>query len=79
MNISDYLKAQEITQTKFADDVGVSVSMVGQWISNHRPVTPEKCVVIEKLTKGQVTRKDLRPSDWKLIWPELATSNKKVA
>lgn len=73
MNIQDYLKAFEITQTKFADDIGVSVSMVGQWISNHRPVTPEKCVAIEKLTNGKVSRKDLRPDDWQLIWPELST------
>jgi len=23
-------------------------------------------------TNGQVTRRDLRPADWHLIWPELA-------
>ncbi|EPI3744643.1 transcriptional regulator, partial [Neisseria gonorrhoeae] len=27
---------------------------------------------IEKLTGGAVNRKDLRPDDWHLIWPELA-------
>lgn len=29
------------------------------------------CVAIERATNGQVTRKDLRPDDWRLIWPEL--------
>lgn len=27
---------------------------------------------IERLTGGQVTRRDLRPEDWARIWPELA-------
>lgn len=26
---------------------------------------------IERLTGGQVTRRDLRPHDWREIWPEL--------
>ena len=30
-----------------------------------------RCVQIEKLTNGAVTRKDLRPDDWHEIWPEL--------
>ena len=29
------------------------------------------CVAIEQQTKGKVTRKDLRPDDWQLLWPEL--------
>ena len=32
------------------------------------------CVSIERETHGQVTRKDLRPTDWQDIWPELAES-----
>ncbi len=30
-----------------------------------------RCTKIERATNGQVTRKDLRPDDWHLIWPEL--------
>lgn len=30
------------------------------------------CVAIERATAGAVTRRDLRPNDWHLIWPELA-------
>lgn len=29
------------------------------------------CVAIEQQTGGKVTRKDLRPDDWLLLWPEL--------
>lgn len=46
--------------------------MVYQWLTRSRPVSPEKCVAIEKETNGKVSRKDLRPDDWELIWPELA-------
>lgn len=30
------------------------------------------CTAIERITAGQVTRRDLRPNDWQKIWPELA-------
>lgn len=28
--------------------------------------------ILERVTNGEVTRKDLRPDDWESIWPELA-------
>jgi len=30
------------------------------------------CVLIERESNWQVTRKDLHPDDWQAIWPELA-------
>lgn len=71
MRILKYLEEKNITQSTFAEMVGVSIGMVSQWISGHRPVSPIQCVAIEKATNGLVTRKDLRPDDWYLIWPEL--------
>jgi len=38
-------------------------------------VPVERCVAIERATKGAVTRRDLRPNDWLQIWPELAQSS----
>lgn len=29
------------------------------------------CVSIERESNERVTRRDLRPDDWRLIWPEL--------
>lgn len=29
------------------------------------------CAAIEQATAAKVTRKDLRPDDWHVIWPEL--------
>jgi DNA-binding transcriptional regulator YdaS (Cro superfamily) len=71
MKLTDYLKAQEISQIDFANQIGVTSGMLNQWISGHRPIAPHQCVLIEKSTQSLVTRKDLRPNDWLEIWPEL--------
>jgi len=52
--------------------LGRSSSEVSQWASGHRPIPIACCPAIERATGGQVTRRDLRPHDWHLIWPELA-------
>lgn len=45
----------------------------------YRPCAAELAVRIERHTAGQVSRRDLRPSDWQDIWPELANSDPKQA
>lgn len=52
----------------------VTPPSVQQWFNESRPVPPNRCVAIERVTNGVVTRRDLRPDDWHLIWPELQTS-----
>lgn len=58
-----------------ARDLKVTPATVSQWCSKdrnqYRPVPIERCVEIERITEGAVTRKDLRPHDWHRIWPEL--------
>lgn len=71
MKIADYLSHKALSQQDFADLIGVSQGMVHQWIKGKTPVTPTKCVRIERVTQGLVSRKDLHPDDWAAIWPEL--------
>ena len=71
MNLIKYLETPSISKSDFAKSIDVSSGMLSQWLSGHRPISPEKCVVIEKVTNGIVGRKDLRPDDWVKIWPEL--------
>lgn len=71
MKIADYLSHKALSQQDFADLIGVSQGMVHQWIRGKTPVTPTKCVRIERATEGLVSRKDLHPNDWAAIWPEL--------
>lgn len=59
-------------QNVLAHLLGVSCPTVSQWASGVRPIPVNRCVAIEQATAGAVTRKDLRPDDWHLIWPELA-------
>lgn len=51
--------------------LGVTKGAVSQWKMAGRKVPVEHCVSIEQKTNGVVTRKELRPDDWHLIWPEL--------
>ena len=36
-----------------------------------RAPSPENCTGLELATDGAITRKELRPDDWWLLWPEL--------
>lgn len=75
MNLSEYLENNP--RAELASAIGVSLGMISQWVNKTRPVSTERCVSIEKATNGQVTRKDLRPDDWAVIWPELLVESKK--
>lgn len=51
----------------------VTDATVSEWRTGRRPIPIIHCCAIERLMSGTVTRRDLRPDDWHLIWPELAT------
>ena len=57
---------------------GVKRPVVNEWANLGRPVPGRRCGLIEKGLSGAVTRRDLRPDDWWLIWPELVTAEHPV-
>lgn len=59
------------SQKALADALGVTKAAVWQWKEPGRRVPIEHCLVIERETKGGVTRRELRPDDYWLIWPDL--------
>ncbi len=61
MDIQEYLAAEDITQQKFADDLGVSQPMISQMISGKTRITAEMAKHIEEVTEGGLKRSDLRP------------------
>lgn len=69
MKLSDYL--QTTSNASLADAIGVPHPLVSQWKTGVRQVPIERCVAIERVTGGLVRRWDLRPDDWRRIWPEL--------
>lgn len=70
--IKTYLQKTATTQKDFSVLIGVSPSMVKQYIDGVRPVSEKMAVRIEIKTNGLLNRKTLRPNDWMDIWPELA-------
>lgn len=69
--------------TALARKVNRSPSEVSQWIRGDRPIPLACAALIESVSS--VTRKQLFPDDWMLIWPELVskprrpTTQKEVA
>lgn len=57
---------------EMARQLHVTVGAIGNWKTRSGGVPIDKCVRIEVLSRGAVTRKDLRPKDWNSYWPELA-------
>jgi len=55
---------------RLADALHVTISAIGNWKSRGVPL--DQCAKLERATAGTVTRRDLRPKDWRDIWPELA-------
>lgn len=50
-----------ISQRDLARAIRVSQSLVSQWVAGEKPVSPEKCVAIERVTQGRIKRVHLRP------------------
>jgi DNA-binding transcriptional regulator YdaS (Cro superfamily) len=72
MKLQDYLtKHGRGAGIKLAAKIGAHGPDLYRWASGKRPVPEKFCVLIEQATDGAVGRKDLRPDDWHLIWPEL--------
>ncbi len=67
------------SQKALADILSIKPSTVSQWRAGIRPIPVERCAAIEAATNGAVTRRDLRPDDWHLIWPELAEQSQEAA
>ena len=75
MDLKNYLNCpNQMTAAELARHIGVRDAQVVQWkhgYGNRKP-SPIYCVAIERATGGIVTRADLRPDDYWLIWPDLA-------
>lgn len=59
--------------SRLADALNVSPQRVNNWLQRDKTIDAAYCADIERVTNGQVSRKDLRPHDWQRYWPELET------
>jgi len=75
MNLHDYLQSPgALTPKQLCESAGIkNADQLRQWrfgYGGRKPDAPY-CVAIERATGGQVTRQELRPDDYWLIWPDL--------
>ena len=53
--------------TNLSKEIGGHASDISDWANGVRPIPPTRCVAIERVTAGLVTRHDLRLYDFFLI------------
>lgn len=58
-------------QKAFASECGTTIGYLRKALSKNHELGAALCVLIEKASSGEVTRKHLHPADWNSIWPEL--------
>ena len=73
-NLQSWLGEKRGRAADLAASLGVPRSFVTKMAAGDRPVPIAHMALIERITEGAVTRRDLRPDDWQDIWPELAES-----
>ena len=61
MDLKTYLANGDHTQTSFAERMGVTQGLVHQWLSGRTRITAERARQIEKVTRGKVKSRELRP------------------
>jgi len=74
MQLSTYLCGARGRSVGLASAIDMSPAYLSQIANGTRPAQAAVCVAIERATCGEVTRRDLRPCDWHLIWPELVAA-----
>jgi hypothetical protein len=57
-------------QRRLSDRLGLAPQTVNNWARLGIP--PEFCARVEEECQREFSRRDFRPHDWHLIWPELA-------
>ena len=72
MNLKDWANQTRGRQAALAAFLNVPAPNVCSWVSGQKQPSIKTAVAIEQFTGGKVTRKDLFPTDWQQIWPELA-------
>lgn len=72
MDIRTYLNRLPMQdRAGFEGAVGTTINYLRKAASTGQALNAATCAAIERATGGQVTRRELRPDDWWLIWPEL--------
>lgn len=61
MDIPSYLQKQAMSQAEFGKKLGVTQGAVWQWIEGETRITAERARQIERVTRGAIKARELRP------------------
>ena len=67
-----FFRLSKQERKEFAEKVGTSVGHLTNFCYGYTSLAAKACVLIERESKGEVSRRNLMPNDWHEIWPELA-------
>lgn len=72
MDLKSYLDLCPRGEAKrLAREINDYPSNISLWKSGKKSIPVSKCLLLENITNGQVSRKELRPKDYEKYWPEL--------
>jgi DNA-binding transcriptional regulator YdaS (Cro superfamily) len=72
MDLKTYLLQERGRQAALARAIGAHAPDISRWADGSRPIPSRYGAPIEKATGGLVSRKEMFPDEWNVIWPELA-------
>lgn len=65
MKFCDWVREQRGRSLAIAQAVGVTPPVVSDWVTGKKKIPVERCILIERATRGAVRCEDLRPDvDW---------------
>jgi DNA-binding transcriptional regulator YdaS (Cro superfamily) len=73
MQFKNWVESERGRSGALAVYLKVPPSFVSKMVSGEKPIPVTHMAGIEAFSNSQVTRKEMRPDDWRTIWPELAT------
>jgi DNA-binding transcriptional regulator YdaS (Cro superfamily) len=71
---TELLKWLKTADDKAVAETGTTRAYLRMIAYGYKTASAEMAAGIERASQGLVTRKALRPNDWRLIWPELAAA-----
>ena len=75
MDLKTYLSARDTAAREaLAAECGTTLGHLTNVSYLYKPCSPILAARIERATNGAVTRQELRPEDWRDIWPELTAA-----
>jgi DNA-binding transcriptional regulator YdaS (Cro superfamily) len=79
MDLREHLKSLTRAEREaIATKSGTSLGHLVNVSYGYKPCSPELASGVERATRGAVTRQELRPDDWRDIWPELAPKKRRT-